>query len=530
MVTDIPGQSWSFVPALALAGVKYVSSGPNYMPSLFDGGDRIGWALKAWGDKPFYWISPSGKEKVLFWMAGRGYSWFHGLNMGSLAKAPAYRIFEYMDELAEKRYPYSMVQVRYTVGGDNGPPDPDLADCVRSWNEKYASPRIVIATTSEMFAEFEKRHGASVPEVRGDFTGYWEDGAASSAKETAMGRAAPARLVQAEALWSILGKNGFPAGKDDEAWRQVVLFSEHTWGASDSVTNPDGEGPRAQWEYKKAFAAGAERLSRELLEEASAGKSGAAASRAAGPTIDVVNTCSWERTDLVVVPAGLSRAGDLVRDDVGAAVPAQRLRTGELAFLASAVPGLGAKRFVISPGRGPANGSALADACKLGNERLTARVDPGSGAVMSLRWAVGGGRELVEPGGFPGLAHYLYVPGLDPKETRTVSGVKVRQGEPGPLVASLIVESDAPGAKGLVREYRIVDGLSRLDVAVTVDKEKVRDKESVHIAFPFAVPGGRPGSTSAGASSGLRPTRLRGPAAISSAPATASISRTRITA
>ncbi|NTV81346.1 MAG: hypothetical protein HGA24_07990, partial [Candidatus Aminicenantes bacterium] len=70
MVTDIPGQSWSFVPALALAGVKYVSSGPNYMPSLFDGGDRIGWALKAWGDKPFYWVSPSGREKVLFWMAG----------------------------------------------------------------------------------------------------------------------------------------------------------------------------------------------------------------------------------------------------------------------------------------------------------------------------------------------------------------------------------------------------------------------------------------------------------------------------
>ena len=73
---------------------------------------------------------------------------------------------------------------------------------------------------------------------------------------------------------------------------------------------------------------------------------------------------------------------------------------------------------------------------------------------------------------------------------RTVSSVKIRPGEPGPLVASLIVESDAPGAKGLVREYRLVDGLPRLDIAVTVDKERVRDKESVHIAFPFALPGG----------------------------------------
>ncbi len=160
MVTDIPGQSWSFVPALALAGIKYVSSGPNYMPSLFDGGDRVGWALKAWGDKPFYWLSPSGREKVLFWMAGRGYSWFHGLNMGSLGKAPPYRVIEYMNELAETGYAYSMVQVRYTIGGDNGPPDAGLADAVRDWNERYVSPRIVIATASEMFAEFERRHGA----------------------------------------------------------------------------------------------------------------------------------------------------------------------------------------------------------------------------------------------------------------------------------------------------------------------------------------------------------------------------------
>ena len=53
-----------------------------------------------------------------------------------------------------------------------------------------------------------------------------------------------------------------------------------------------------------------------------------------------------------------------------------------------------------------------------------------------------------------------------------------------------MVESDAPGARGLVREYRVVDGLSRFDIAVTVDKAKVRDKESVHLAFPFAVPGG----------------------------------------
>ncbi|MCK7483578.1 MAG: hypothetical protein M0C28_46045 [Candidatus Moduliflexus flocculans] len=48
-----------------------------------------------------------------------------------------------------------------------------------------------------------------------------------------------------------------------------------------------------------------------------------------------------------------------------------------------------------------------------------------------------------------------------------------------------------PGGRGrLVREYRFVEGVDRLDIAVTLDKEKVREKESVHIGFPFAVPGG----------------------------------------
>lgn len=489
MVTDIPSQSWSLVPALAMAGVKYVSSGPNYMPSLPDGGDRIGWALKAWGDKPFYWVSPSGSERVLFWMAGRGYSWFHGLNMGSLSKAPRYRIFEYMNELAGKGYPYSMVQVRYTIGGDNGPPDPDLAECVRKWNEDYASPRIVIATVSEMFEEFERRHGGSIPVVRGEFTGYWEDGAASTAAETAANRASAERLLQAEALWSILGKDGFPAEKSTEAWRNVILFSEHTWGAADSVSDPDGANARAQWDYKKAFATEAERMSRELLEEAS--KNARTAAPPTGPRpIDVVNTCSWDRTDLVILSAGMSEPGDLVKDAAGTAVPSQRLRTGELAFLASAVPGFGAKRYFVSTGRTPAMGGAGIEGYEMDNGKIAAMVGPETGAITSFRWADGQGRELVDRALAPGLGHYLYVPGTDPKTARTVSDVKVRPGEKGPLVASLIVESDAPGARGLVREYRTIAGLSRFEIILTLDKEKVREKEGVHIAFPFGVPEG----------------------------------------
>jgi hypothetical protein len=40
------------------------------------------------------------------------------------------------------------------------------------------------------------------------------------------------RLVQAETMWAMLNPKQFPAAAFHEAWRQVLLYSEHTWGAA----------------------------------------------------------------------------------------------------------------------------------------------------------------------------------------------------------------------------------------------------------------------------------------------------------
>ncbi len=488
MVTDIPSQSWSLIPALASAGVRYFSSGPNYMPSLPDGGDRIGRALSSWGDRPFYWISPSGTERVLFWMAGKGYSWFHGLHMGGIAKAPRERIFDYLNNLESRGYPYSMVQVRYTIGGDNGPPDQDLAPFVRKWNEEYESPRMVIATASEMFREFERRHGPCLPSVKGDFTPHWEDGAASTALETALNRRSAERLVQAGILWSVLDPDGYPGDEFDEAWRQVLLFSEHTWGAAESVSDPDSENSRSQWEYKKLFADGADRLSKELLESARrSGKPDRQDNRRL--IVDVFNTCSWRRTDIARIDGGTARPGDLVKGPDGKPVPSQILVNGGLAFEAADIPPLGAKRFIVERGPVTAIGTAHLVGTTLENGRISAEIDSVSGAVRSLKWNSSKAIELVDTGRYPGLNHYLYVPGRNPVEVVPATNVRIRPGELGSLVSSLIVTSDAPGARRLDREYRILSGQDRLEIVNILDKKSVRDKESVHLAFPFDVPG-----------------------------------------
>ena len=60
----------------------------------------------------------------------------------------------------------------------------------------------------------------------------------------------------------------------------------------------------------------------------------------------------------------------------------------------------------------------------------------------------------------------------------------------GPLVATMVVESNAPGCRQLTREVRVVDGASRVDLINTIDKTEIRDAESVHFGFAPHIPRG----------------------------------------
>ena len=266
----------------------------------------------------------------------------------------------------------------------------------------------------------------------------------------------------------------------------MILYDEHTWGAHNSISQPDSDFAKGQWAIKQAFAVDAERESRKLLAAAvapvrqNAGKVG---------SVLVFNTSCWPRTDLVVLPSGAEVAGDAVRDAEGQPVASQRLAGGQLAFLAADVPPFGAKRFTIETGPAAKTGGAKAEGATLTNGRLALRVDEKTGAIASFRGR-GIGAELVDRGSGLGLNAYRYVAGRDPKDPQPNGPVKITVKDPGPLVASLQIESDAPGCRRLVRELRLVDGLDHVDVLNVVDKEKVRTKEAVHFGFALNVPQG----------------------------------------
>jgi alpha-mannosidase len=460
---------------MAQSGVKYFATAPN-------AGDRIGYTLQAWGDKPFYWASQSGKERVLAWMAGASYSSFHE---GSLSQLGDEKIMNLMRKLDESSYPYDMVQLPYTLG-DNGGPDPTLADFVQHWNERYVTPRLIIATHEQMFREFEKRYGATLPVVQGDFTPYWEDGVVSTAYEAALNRATADRLIQGETLWSMLAPTEYPASEYEAAWRNVAFFDEHTWGAHNSTEDPDLPFVKQQWETKRKFALNADRQSHEELEKVLHAPSKKELSHKA---IQIYNTNSWARTDVVFLSPEESSAGDRVIGPSGKPLRSQRLSTGELSVLVDNIPPFSSEELVVTPGNADRRDSANVTGNALDNDFLSLSINPQTGAITSLKWKKNG-VELVDAAR-GGLDEYLYVPGTDSRKVQRISNVHVRAKEHGDLVVSLLVEGDAPGAKRYSSEIRLVEGIDRVDVIANIDKLAVRQKEGVHIAFPFSVPEGQ---------------------------------------
>jgi len=485
MISDVPGYTWGTVPAMTQAGIRYFSAAPNFF-------DRIGTILRDWENKPFYWVGPDGKSKVLVWIPFWGYalSMRYGGMSDTLAK-------DLMEGLQQRHYPYDIAYVRWAGYGDNAVPDPSICEFIKEWNRKYAWPKFVISSTGEAFAALEQRYGKELPEVRGDWTPYWEDGAGSSALETAMNRGSSDRLAQAEAIYAMTHPGAYPSAAFEEAWNHVLLYSEHTWGADSSVSDPDGAKAKEQWQIKQGYALAADKQSRALLDQAI--HTGYAGTGGDASGIDVVNSLSYPRTELVLLSKAQSVAGDRVLDAQGGPVASQRLTTGALAFVAHEVPPFAAKRYTVAAGNAYQDGlgSAAAKGALLENGLVKVRLDEQTGGIVELR-----AREIdanmADTASGHAINDYLYLPGDNPAAIQRSGKASISVGETGPLVASLVVESAAPGCNKLVREIRVIAGFDHVELINSVDKKRLEaksylaneGKESVNFAFPFKVPGG----------------------------------------
>ena len=516
---DIPGMSWGLVPMAAQFGIKYA-----FVP--FNGSDRTGLSDR-FSFKPFWWIGPDGVSKILFLQPGdytpgaraKGFKYWPLMagqkdpaKILQLVKTDSPRenfidsyLWDKLRELENNReYPYDLFPMTWAMA-DNTPVDADLPDAVKSWNEEYAYPHLVIAGSTDIMSAFEKKYGDIIPSFRGDFTEYWTDGLGSAARETSMNRHAKERLIQSDILWTMLhsGEKA-PRTELNEAWRNVLMGSEHTW----CYMNPHQADMQNEiWRVKQNSFQTAETSSLQLLSNSmkfiSAEKS---------ETIAVFNTLSWPRGGLISLTPEQSRGFLSVKDEKNQPVISQRLSTGELVFMASGVPAFGLKNYTLSSDAGVQSDVKMASGNKLDNGLIQLTVDPVSGDISSLKDK--NGLEYANAGHACAINSFRYLLGsgkpassgpqyaakpenvANPTTVKTVkatgpTAVKIRIKENGPLVASIVVESKADGCNWLTREVRLVAGKPDVEVNNQLDKIAITEKEGIHFGFAFNIPDGR---------------------------------------
>jgi hypothetical protein len=404
-------------------------------------------------------------------------------------------------------WPYD-VALLYGMQWDNALVDERMISNMEDFNRRYAYPRIVPGRAEDFFRDVESRYGTRIPVRRGDTGTYWEDGAASTALELALFRRAQLALRAADllALWdekTDLPDDGRPgriasrAAERRAAWRDALLFGEHTWGAAESIDAPDARQTVEQWEYKRRFVLGAAATANTQIADA-LGRLALGQDR--GRSRVVFNAGTWSRTDVVRIPGGAGSGWTAA----GVDVTAVDLDDGDALALIQNVPGLGYVALSESghAPRPPVDEGTASDAAA-GGFRI--RLDPSTGAIASL---VGpDGKERVKgsptPSPWTGLNQLVYVTGGERSalwtsgDRRTVANPPVldiaqttvanarRQHLPG-IGVRLIAERHLKGFPAVTSTVTLYDSLPWVDIENRIEKSPTFGKEALYFAFPFA--------------------------------------------
>ncbi len=273
MNSDVNGLPWGMVDALLDFGIDGLSMAIN---------EHYGYAIQP-RPRGFWWESPSGR-KLLVW---NGLQYWNGANIHMRIPEGIAEVREamtaYLRVWEERGYPHSFfpMQVTTPTAPDNAAPDSRLPVFVRDWNATEPPVRLRLVTLSEVF---DRLFDEPLPSLRGDWTDWWNFGAGSTARETALALEGERLLDASEQLraWNIpLGREEGGAGcrgrapsrlvRDEaireRAYRAISLYVEHTWGADRSVRQPQSLETYTQLNQKLAFAYEGYALARMLRRD-----------------------------------------------------------------------------------------------------------------------------------------------------------------------------------------------------------------------------------------------------------------------
>ncbi len=454
------------------------------------------------------------------------------------------RVQNYVKSLIDGGYTYDfiMFQITSTFMWDNGSPQEELVQFVREWNRRGWEPRLNIVRLDEFFTRLDAQPGLTT--LSGDWTDWWAQGVGSSAFETALNRQSHSRYFTAGALNALLHgqpqNDSYSAPDADQAWRDLLLYDEHTWGSYDSIMYPSTGDARGQG-YRKLLYAYEGAAATTRFWQAAQRDLGARLPQSDEPRVVVFNPLPWARRVPLFLPAitptgweddQLERSLELSgpqseqasRVDYGmvdlppcgyTTVPLrledpddsapQALGSSEWMAVHSVEP-----KFTPRPAPGlTAQTKVSHDGWLLENRYYRLHMDPVTGAIASLIDKTTG-KEWVDTSATWGLGHYVYETNRSPRGRRDMQvmfanvpdhdhqpalaplrrgphGVESVSFVPGIGHGRLSVRLDAPGAEDVRVQVVLYDDLPWIDLIYDINKTAIPDAESVYIAFPFAL-------------------------------------------
>lgn len=239
---DATGLPWPVVDILKDAGVDlltmainlHLSGTPKPRPAVYR------------------WQSPGGRELLV--MNGEHYSMFDQWTNDNTKNLDTVQagLDRYLAYVSTLNYPYDFIYLTATCAPsayDNSPPNFDLPDVVRRWNEEGRQPRLRYVTPKDLLARIKEIPYETIPVVKGDWTDFWNFGSASSATETRISLNTAANMNSIDLL-AAFGESGKQLQEMRKTiWNDINFYDEHTWGAWNplEIHHPF---PTAQWNMK----------------------------------------------------------------------------------------------------------------------------------------------------------------------------------------------------------------------------------------------------------------------------------------
>ncbi len=535
MQCDVNGASWLWADLLPACGITGLTMSINPHRGrrprpLFS---------------PFWWAGPGGNRLLTF----DGPHYAYGIlqwGLGELERAERLLppLIDRLEQSEDYPYDFLYAQATHPARPDNGFPYEALPDFVRAWNDTGNTLRMEFITLDDFIAMLHQRYAKQLPTRRGDWVDWWADGVASSAYETGLNRTTEALLPGLDLL-AAQSKN-LDHNLIEEAYHQISLYDEHTWGAFISITQPDSPFTRAQWNSKAGCAYDGFSITHELL---------AKAGRQLAETVtgQLAEGNVWQRwrqhispddTEkmhrfLLVNPLGWTR-------QVACAVPPYTKGVAPSAFLEAYLAGNYRDRHpqttrlhpeqqakmlahdpnanlllqttlppfgyqVIASNPADASPSAQLGEGTLENSWYKIEIDPTTGGLRSW-YDKELGRELAVQKGPWQLGQYVYewvdhqpdgrmaifAPdftqedyGVGHRDTpfrrRGAAQVEVTATQIEAVGSSIELIMQAPGARSVRVRYLLPHHEKSLHIDMVVDKEYVTQPEAIYVTFPFAL-------------------------------------------